>query len=239
MNLYHVRQSILEFDSLTEELKLLPTGCIIAHHRGLRTYYSHQFYHAGKRIQKYIRKCDLQTMLKKLQRRREILARLRQLRTLLKHHCKLIHIVRKEQQKDREYESLRLAARSAADDLPFGEHCLHRTLRGEYVASKSEVILADYYYLLGIPYLYSPPLRLEGRTYYPDFVISINGMQIYHEHLGVLEDEDYARRWHNKYGVYRRNGIVEHINLICTREVNGIIDMSEIDRLFRKWGVRK
>lgn len=239
MNLHAVRQLIAESDALNEELSLLPAGCIITRRHGVHTYYAHQYYLAGKQVQKYIRKADHPIMANQMKRRKEIRLRLREICRLLKHHCRLIHRIRKEQQQAKEYEDIRHAARTAADELPFGEHCLHRTLRGEYVASKSEVLLADYYYLHGIHYLYSMPLRLEGRTYYPDFQIFVDGRRIYHEHLGALEDPDYARRWQNKYEVYRRNGIIGQLNLICTRDVNGVIDMSEIDRTFRKWGIIK
>lgn len=237
MNLYAVRQLVAESDTLTEELRLLPTGCMITHRRGTHTYYALQYHIAGKQVQKYIRKADQPILAAQMQRRKEIRLRLEEIRKLLKHHCRLIHRVRKEQRQAKDHENKRLAARAAADELPFGEHCLHRTLRGEYVASKSEVLLADYYYLHGIHYLYSKPLRLEGRTYYPDFLICVHGRQIYHEHLGALEDPDYARRWQTKCAVYRRNGIIEQHNLICTRDKNGTIDMSEIDQMFQKWGI--
>lgn len=239
MNLYAVRQLIEESDALNEELSLLPAGCIITRQKGTHIYYAHQYYYSGKQIQKYIRKAEYPIMANQMNRRKEIRLRLREIRKLLKHHCRMVHKIRKEQQQAKTNEMKRLADRAAADELPFGEHCLHRTLRGDYVASKSEVLLADYYYLHGIHYLYSIPLRLEGRTYYPDFLIFIDGRRIYHEHLGALEDPDYARRWQNKYEVYRRNGIIEQLNLICTRDVKGTIDMSEIDQTFRKWGIIK
>ena len=239
MTLDQVRQALQELDSLSGELALLPTGSLIIHRRASRSYYSHQFYLNGKRFQKYIRLADLQDFIAQLQRRRSICRRLQGLRSRLKHHCRLVHQIRKEQRLAREFELQRQKARQTADQLPFGAQCLHRTLRGEFVASKSEVILADYYYLKGIDYLYSPELRLEGRTFYPDFVLLIDGQRIYHEHLGLLEEPEYARRWEAKREAYRQFGIIEEVNLICTREVNGIIDMSEIHRLLETQGIRK
>ena len=48
---------------------------------------------------------------------------------------------------------------------------LHSTLRGEKVRSKSEQIIANILFHLGIPYKYECPLRSGFRKLYPDFTI--------------------------------------------------------------------
>lgn len=45
------------------------------------------------------------------------------------------------------------------------------TMNGEYVRSKTEKIIADLLYHLGIPYVYECPLQLSDGKVYPDFTI--------------------------------------------------------------------
>ena len=45
------------------------------------------------------------------------------------------------------------------------------TNNGEIVRSKSEKIIADLLFMLGIPYVYECPLDTPGGTIYPDFTI--------------------------------------------------------------------
>lgn len=53
----------------------------------------------------------------------------------------------------------------------FKEHLVHRTLEGEFVRSKSEVIIANSLFLNHIPYRYECALQLGDVTLYPDFTI--------------------------------------------------------------------
>ena len=47
------------------------------------------------------------------------------------------------------------------------EHLIHRTVRGEAVRSKSEVIIANLLHAKGIDYRYEEPLEIDGVTKYP------------------------------------------------------------------------
>ncbi len=77
----------------------------------------------------------------------------------------------------------------------FGEATEFKTLRGEHVRSKSEKILADYFYANHIPYQYEPRYKIDDyRNRYPDFVL-LNVRKrktIYWEHLGRVGEMDYA-----------------------------------------------
>ena len=98
------------------------------------------------------------------------------------------------------------------------------TKKDEFVQSKSEAILADMYYELGIPYRYDAELKLKnGKKKYPDFTLLDvkNRRLVYHEHLGMLDDDDYRRRNLRKIDEYRRNGIYPGKNLIITHEAGG------------------
>ena len=96
-----------------------------------------------------------------------------------------------------------------------------KTKQGDMVRSKSELILADIYYELGIPYRYECELILKnGSAYYPDFTLfhAPRRMTIYHEHLGRMDEEDYVNKNIKKLRAYEQNGIFLGKNLILTFE---------------------
>lgn len=80
---------------------------------------------------------------------------------------------------------------------------IHKTIRGELVRSKSEVIIANQLHLHGVEYEYEPELELEGKIKRPDFKIEDydTGIVWYWEHCGMMEDSKYMRRWEKKKGV--------------------------------------
>jgi ATP-dependent DNA helicase RecQ len=82
----------------------------------------------------------------------------------------------------------------------------HQTLKGEYVRSKSEVIIANILYHTGIPYTYEQPLYApSGLAKYPDFTIEWRGKTYYWEHLGMLNQDDYAGNWESKKAWYAKH----------------------------------
>ncbi|MBQ0012465.1 MAG: hypothetical protein KBT07_07125 [Clostridiales bacterium] len=98
---------------------------------------------------------------------------------------------------------------------------IRQTRRGEMVRSKTETFQANIYYELGIPYRYESILRMRnGNVYYPDFTLldKRNRRVIIHEHLGLLDDEEYRRKTMTKLDDYERNGIYVGKNLILTSE---------------------
>ena len=100
------------------------------------------------------------------------------------------------------------------------------TIRGDMVRSKSESAIADELYKAGLFYKPEKPLILEDRrthndiTYYPDFTIlhPLSFEEIYWEHLGLMDQEDYAFRACKKLQIYCENGIIQGKNLIITME---------------------
>ena len=89
---------------------------------------------------------------------------------------------------------------------------IHRTLRGDSVRSKSEVIIANMLYQKGIrDYRYEARLAAsDGGIRYPDFTIEDDtmGVKYYWEHLGMLRDPGYKRRWEQKLFWYRAQDIL-------------------------------
>lgn len=101
----------------------------------------------------------------------------------------------------------------------------HLTLHGEYVRSKSEALLANLLFYHGIPYEYEKAVDLKGYTIHPDFTITLpDGAKLFWEHLGMLDDPVYAKKWAIKNQTYLQSGIAEGNGLIITRDKDGIFD---------------
>ncbi len=103
------------------------------------------------------------------------------------------------------------------------ESCIQEiyTERGERVRSKSEKIIADKLYRMGIPYKYEYPLPMAGiGNVYPDFTCLHMAMrkEILWEHCGMMGDEKYAKEALRKIDTYARNGYYPGKNIIYTFE---------------------
>ncbi len=117
--------------------------------------------------------------------------------------------------------------------------------KGEFMISKSEVIIADKLHHNKIQYAYEAPLTDDrGITIHPDFTIEDNstGIIYYWEHLGMLTKDDYRSKWKRKQEWYERSGIVEYTKdanadkqLIITRDKpDGGIDSTEIKNIINE-----
>ncbi|MCR5442421.1 MAG: hypothetical protein K6E89_01575 [Sphaerochaetaceae bacterium] len=98
----------------------------------------------------------------------------------------------------------------------------NKTLKGEYVKSKSEVIIADRLTYYGVPYVYEVTTAKDafeemGR---PDFLIlnKRTGKEYFWEHLGRMGDPQYAARNQVKMEQFARQGILPGKNLIVSFE---------------------
>lgn len=97
------------------------------------------------------------------------------------------------------------------------------TSKGERVRSKSEKIIADMLFYVGIPYRYECPLVLRGMgTVYPDFtVLNIKQRkEIYWEYLGMTDNVEYCEKALRKIEFYVKNGIIPGDQLIITHETS-------------------
>jgi AAA domain/UvrD-like helicase C-terminal domain len=90
---------------------------------------------------------------------------------------------------------------------------IHRSMRGDLVSSKSELVIADLLFeaeqKLGIRYFFERVLiGQNGRPRWPDFSIEDkNGETWYWEHCGMLDQPEYERRWKAKLAFYVENKI--------------------------------
>lgn len=94
------------------------------------------------------------------------------------------------------------------------------TERGERVRSKSEKIIADKLNALKIPYRYECPIVINGIKFYPDFTIlkMPERKEVYLEHLGLMDDENYIEGAIYKLNMYEKNKIYVGVNLFLTHE---------------------
>lgn len=98
----------------------------------------------------------------------------------------------------------------------------NKTLKGEYVKSKSEVIIADRLTYYGIPYVYEVATATDVFVdmMYPDFLIlnMRTKEEFYWEHLGKMGDPKYAVRNQIKMEQFAQQGIIMGKNLIVSIE---------------------
>ena len=119
------------------------------------------------------------------------------------------------------------------------------TDRGERVRSKSEQLIANLLYRLGIPYRYEYPLEVmvngSKRIWRPDFTILDvrNRRELYLEHFGLLDDQsdrdNYARIAFRKMKVYEENGHFDGGDMIFSFETSKApLDITYVERKVRR-----
>ena len=113
------------------------------------------------------------------------------------------------------------------------------TEKGERVRSKSEKILADYFYRNNILYKYEKPLNLGGYiTVYPDFTFFSKKLrrEIYWEHEGMIDKPEYAIKAVKKLNRYQMDGIMPGERLILTFETeHEVLNMKIVSELVNKY----
>lgn len=102
----------------------------------------------------------------------------------------------------------------------YPEQLQHKCLSGEYVRSKSEVIIANTLFTNHIPYRYECLLSLGASSFYPDFtILDPSNLQVtYWEHFGMMDIPSYSDNAFNKLKHFAHFGIIPGINLITTYE---------------------
>jgi hypothetical protein len=94
------------------------------------------------------------------------------------------------------------------------------TTRGDRVASKSEVIIADLLHRYevdgNLQYEYERELLSPGGEPWdfrlPDFTVHVNGQTFFWEHCGMMDDPVYRSKWeHVRLPWYKRNGFAEKL----------------------------
>lgn len=110
------------------------------------------------------------------------------------------------------------------------EHLQHKSLQGERLRSKSEVIIANALYMNRIPYRYECELELGEVTLYPDFTI-LHPMTLevyYWEHFGMMSQEAYREKTLQKLRLYGEYQMFPFHQLITTYESESVALDSEM-----------
>lgn len=124
------------------------------------------------------------------------------------------------------------AVRESITDVPYAHHLIHRTEKGHMVRSKSELVIANMLYRMGVEYEFER--RYEGTNVlgrrWPDFsFVDPSGELILWEHLGLMSRDDYRRDWEVKREWYEKNGFIFGENLFTTEDdEQGGLDSTEV-----------
>ena len=133
----------------------------------------------------------------------------------------------------KQWQSVKYVGKSFQEDGPE-----FMTEKGERVRSKSEKIIADKLYMLGIPYRYEYPLVLDGNVkVYPDFTIlkMPERKEVYLEHLGMMDDMEYVNSTIYKLNTYEKNAIYLGVQLFVTYETSRkALNVRALDDMIKK-----
>lgn len=110
------------------------------------------------------------------------------------------------------------------------EHLLHKSLKGERLRSKSEVIIANALYMNHIPYRYECELELGEVVLYPDFtILHPETLEVYYwEHFGMMSQAVYREKTAHKLRLYGEYQIYPFHQLITTYESDSVSLDSEL-----------
>lgn len=102
----------------------------------------------------------------------------------------------------------------------YPENLIYKSISGNVLRSKSEVLIDMMLYANHIPFRYEEVIQLGDITIAPDFTIKhpVTGQLYYWEHFGKMDDSNYAGNTGNKLQLYISHGIIPSIQLITTYE---------------------
>lgn len=128
-----------------------------------------------------------------------------------------------DEEYQKRWENVEFSGRPFASDA-----AVLMTACGERVRSKSEVIIADTLFRLGVPYRYEYPHKLHREdagcggniVLFPDFTcLNLRTRKEFiWEHFGLVDNEDYARNMVGKLNLFHANGFFEGENLVFSME---------------------
>lgn len=223
------KETLTQILVIKKQLKKLPEGYLTVNScRGHLSYYW-TYLVDGKRKRQYIRVAQVEMYQQIDAKKRYYKEQLQFLEEDLAKYERALKIAKIDPGNIRQQtEQLRIAKEqreqrymkelSIVQGKRYKENYRFPTLRGELVASKAEMMIADALAKAEIPYKYEEELVLEGHVLHPDFTILYHGRVIYWEHCGMMDKDEYVQTWRRKQELYTRNHITEGINLLITYE---------------------
>lgn len=250
--MYSERQRLEEeINSLQEKLKTYPKGRFYCTRDGNH----YKWYHSNGATQTYIPKAN-QSFAQQLAEKKylskkldELIHEKRAIEFYLRHHSDKTS----EQwfaEHPEYHELLDPLFQSQSEELSnwitspyetnqkYPELCIHKTISGNTVRSKSEALIDMTLYTKGIPFRYECALHLGETTIFPDFTIRhpITDKIYYWEHFGKMDNPKYARNVMSKLQLYTSFGILPGIHLITTYETSTKpLTTDSIDRIINEF----
>lgn len=222
-----------EVEEIQDKLKELPTGTLQCIHDGKYL----RWYRCEEKIRKYIPKKNRE-LAERLAYKKYLLnqiSNLKQEKTAIEYYLK-----HHRSQKENEilnptspyYQLLKTYFMPINEEQknwinePFKrnekykEQLINKSISGNVVRSKSEMMIDMYLYMNKIPFRYECILHLKELDLFPDFTIMhpTTGKLYYWEHFGLMDNPEYCKNVCSKIQLYASNNIIPTINLIMTFE---------------------
>lgn len=247
-------------DKIERFLGHAPEGCLKYQNKGKRTYFYHQYMNEKTKrwSRKYIKKENI-SLARELAQKHYYAA----IRPVLERNLEVLKNFIKQyqvQELEKVYNGLSNERKNLIAPLlnskeerirqwkeeqyeknnSYAENLRYETEQGDFVRSKSEVIIANilYHHRNDIWYKYERPLDvlIDGkiRTIYPDFtIINIHmGRMIYWEHAGRMDDPHYANDFVKKVNIYISNNLLPGRDVFFTYESqSNSLEISVIKKL--------
>lgn len=234
---------IQNMEAIQREIDALPKGSIVIHRIHGREYHYLDYYEERKKRSRRLNKEEIETVQRKIDKRRALK---RQLDLYKKEQSKFLKVLKVAQLNpeliQQIYESARQERREAqkryqaelikAQGKRYSEQYRIPTIRGDLVASKSEMMIANALARRDIKYWYEKELCIGDCTLSPDFTILYDEKTYYWEHCGLMDKAEYVASWDFKKTIYNRVGIFEGDTLITTYETkNNPLTEQRVERM--------
>lgn len=116
-----------------------------------------------------------------------------------------------------------------------------KTMKGDYVRSKSEALIADRLFALGIPYAYEQAGfydEINGHVIHPDFyVLNKRTLKEYvWEHCGIMDNSTYCNITLHRLKIFSEKGYIQGKNLLFSYETSQIpLNIEYIELLINEY----
>lgn len=240
-------QTYQRIEKLEQELPHSP-GCIVR--KGSKKQYTYwQIRQNGRQVQQYVKAGRLPEVMKQIQVMKAKKSRLRELRQFLSELKRMLRDVQlrwqevlseyREKRARRDAEKVgRAAAKEAASKKKYAPNYHHLTDKGDYVASKSEEIIANVMYAAGVRYEYERELVIDEVRLKPDFTVwREDGSMVIWEHAGLLGDVGYRKQFERKLDLYKKAGFTQMKSLIVTYDENGAFSAATARRMIEAYAL--
>lgn len=125
--------------------------------------------------------------------------------------------------------------------MEYDDAANYRTMKGERVRSRAEIIIGDILFSLGIPYRYECLHMVGDKKYYPDFTVinPENGEKYYIEYFGMMGVESYRKKAFSKIREYNKTKDADKFIYIFEDEGMSLDTYEVKNLILRKLGMEE